>query len=311
MNLEGNNIKEVLLSEIESQIEKLAIKTHFLNKNDICSCNILLLFTISLKSIYQKMDNPSFLYFLLSEFTIFRKYLTILMNMAYKLMEESYRKKDYMSAQNLFFCYYPCINSIKDKFVPNENLLKTIKLFNNINTTNLIHKVKTFEDKEQSNHKIERQRKTLKIKNFYEDNKIKINSKNLFMCYNFNRNGIIPEKKIIDNINNDKLNNSIFNLNKTDENINPRIKFFKDNNYIECDVAPQTIILIKLTEEYNSYITDGDINKINPKVMLDAVMNIFLFIRNSSELNSLEVVHILKLIFETYYEIYIKQNKKK
>ena len=131
------------------------------------------------------------------------------------------------------------------------------------------------------------------------------------MCYNFNRNGIIPEKKIIDNINNDKLNNSIFNLNKTDENINPRIKFFKDNNYIECDVAPQTIILIKLTEEYNSYITDGDINKINPKVMLDAVMNIFLFIRNSSELNSLEVVHILKLIFETFYEIYIKQNKKK
>ena len=100
-------------------------------------------------------------------------------------------------------------------------------------------------------------------------------------------------------------------MNKTDENINPRIKFFKDNNYIECDVAPQTIILIKLTEEYNSYITDGDINKINPKVMLDAVMNIFLFIRNSSELNSLEVVHILKLIFETFYEIYIKQNKKK
>ena len=310
INLEENNIKEVLLSEIETQIEKLAIKTHILNKNDICCCNILLLFTISLRSIYQKMDNPSFLYFLLSEFTVFRKYLTILMNMAYKLMEESYRKKDYMSAKNLFFCYYPCINSIKDKFVPNENLLKIIKLFNNINTTNLILKIKTFEDKEQSNFKIEHQGKTLQIKNFYED-KIKINSKNLFICYNFDRNGIIPEKKIINNFNNYKSNNSIFNLNKTEQNVNPRIKFFKDSNYIECDVAPQAIILIKLTEEYNSYITDGDINKINPKVMLDAVMNIFLFIRNSSELNSLEVVNILKLIFETFYEIYITQNKKK
>jgi hypothetical protein len=106
MNLEENNIRDVLLSEIETQIEKLAMKTHFLNKDDICCCNILLLFTISLKSIYKKLESPSFLYYLLSEFTVFRKYLTILMNMAYKLMEECYRKRDYISSQNLLFCYY-------------------------------------------------------------------------------------------------------------------------------------------------------------------------------------------------------------
>jgi len=309
MNLEENNIRDVLLSEIETQIEKLAMKTHFLNKDDICCCNILLLFTISLKSIYKKLESPSFLYYLLSEFTVFRKYLTILMNMAYKLMEECYRKRDYISSQNLLFCYYPCINTIKEKFVPNENLLKAVKLFNNIDIAHLIHKVKAFEDPRKSYNTIDHKIKTFSIQSHNEDKKLKINAKTLFICYNFDRNGIIPEKKIINDINNENLNDSIFNLNKKNENINPRIKFFNDNNYIECDVEPQTTVLIKLTQEYNSYIADYDINKINPKVMLDATMNVLLFIRNSKEITSLELVHILKIIFAHYYEIYTTQNQ--
>jgi hypothetical protein len=309
LNLEENKIKEVSLSEIENQVENFSIKTRFLNNNDICCCNILLLFTISLKLIYNKLESPSFLYYLLSEFTVFRKYITILMNMAYMLMEECYRKKEYVSAQNLLFCYYPCINTIKEKFIPNENLLKVIKKFNNVNLFSLLHKIKTIEAKDNSNNSLDSRRRTFELKN--SKNKFLFHSKRLFICFNFDRNGIIPEKKIIKDINGENSSASIFNINKNYNNVKARVKYFGNNHYIQSDIISQTIILQKLTKEYNSFSQSYDSNKINYKLMLDVTMNILLFIRNNNVLTSLEVVHILKVIFSTYFEIYLDNIKEK
>ena len=66
-----------------------------------------------------------------------------------------------------------------------------------------------------------------------------------------------------------------------------------------------------LTKEYNLFNKDLDANKINSKILLYSCMNIFLFIRNDSELRvKSEVVEILNTIFYIYFEKYNEETKK-
>ena len=299
-NLENNNIKDVLVSDIENEVEKYAIDSKFLSKSDICCGNILLIFTLTLKSFRSCVDTQSFLSTLFHDFVIFRKYYTIVMNMVYKLMEECIKKKDYSHAQNFLLCYYPCINSINEnRLVPNENLMNTIKKFNLIDIDLLALKAK--KDKDDGLYSTPVNSSTMsKIKK-------ELNSKNLYVCHNFTRKGTIKEENIIYEIN----ENPVEYENKFKNGIIPKIKFRMGKFNVESEIYPQLKILELLTKEYNLFNKDLDANKINSKILLYSCMNIFLFIRNNSELSvKSEVVEILNTIFYIYFEKYYEETKK-
>ena len=301
LNLEQNMIKDVLVSDIENEVEKYAIDTNFLNKSDICCGNILLLFTLTLKSFRSWVDTQSFLSTLFHDFTIFRKYYTIVMNMVYKLMEECIKIKDYSHAQNFLLCYYPCINSMNEKkLVPNENLMNTIKKFNSIDIEILSKKAD--KNKEEGLYKTPvSEHKLSKIKR-------ELNPNNLYICYNFTRNGTIKEETIINEINNDKKNYEI----KFQNSIFPKIKFRMGKKIIESEIYSQLKILDMLTKEYNLFNKDLDTKKINAKILLEASMNIFLFIRNNKEFKGkTEVIDILNTIFFSYLEKYFDDINRK
>ena len=298
-NLENNKIRDVLVSDIENEIEKYAIEANFLSKSDICCGNILLLFTLTLKSFRSSVDTQSFLSTLFHDFIIFRKYYTIVMNMVYKLMEECIKKKDYSHAQNFLFCYYPCINSINEnRLVPNENLMNTIKKFNSID-------IDTLSEKAQ-NDKVQGINNTPSGSDSKKFIKKTLNEKNLYVCYNFIRSGTVSEESIVNDIN----NNEKKYKEKFDKNAMPKIKFRMGKNIIESEIFPQTKILEMLTKEYNLFNKDLDTSKINSKILIDASMNIFLFTRNDNELKvKSEVVDILYTIFYIYYDKYCQEQK--
>ena len=131
--IEENTLNEIDITNIETRIENNCIKENILTKSDICCANILILFTISLKSLRETIDCQEFLSILFQRFTVFRKYYSILLRMVYKLCETGKDKKNSKIAKTAL-CFYPCINSIRvKKLVPNEDLMNMIKNFNKIN----------------------------------------------------------------------------------------------------------------------------------------------------------------------------------
>ena len=301
LNLQNNKIKEVLVSDIENEVEKYAIESNILTKSDLCCGNIILLFALTLKVLSSYPDIQSFLYVLFDDYTIFRKYYAIIMNMTYKLMEECIKNEDYSHANDyLLYCYYSCINRINEKkIVPNENLMNTIKKFNSINIDILTKKAE------------ECRSKNMCISDNYneKDNKNEINEKNLFVCYNFIHNKIISEKIIIEKINNDIENyNKQFSVNK----IKPKIFFKMGKRFIKSDIYPQIEILDMLTKEYNEFNKDLDTNKINSRILLNCTMNIFLFLRYNSENEKgikIELFDILCYIFHVYLAKVLEKEK--
>ena len=305
-----NKIKTVLLSDIENIIEQYAIQNNILSKSDICCGNIILLFTLTLKSFRSYVDTQSFLSILFSDFTIFRKYYTIVMNMSYKLMDECFKKKDYSHAQKFLNCYYPCINSIRQQsLVPNEGLMSTIKKFNLIDSNKLAKNVK--EDQEKGNINTP---SGPGLKSFIKN---EMNDKNLYLCYNFTCDGFVSEDEIVKKVNenNNKSGRLEFKfkvIGNRDKIIVPKLRFKKGKNIIDSDIYSQKHILEMLTKEYNSFNQDLDVSKLNAKTLLDASMNIFLFIRNNSKdfQITMEISDVLNTIFYIYFEKYLEQNKK-
>ena len=300
LNLEQNKIHEVLVSDIENEVETYAINSNFLSKSDICCGNILLLFTLTLKNFRSYVDTETFLSTLFHDFIVFRKYYAIVMDTVYKLMEDCIKRKDFSHAQKFLFCYYPCINSINEnRLVPNENLMNTIKKFNSIDIDSILEKA-TKEAQSGINS-------TPVSENSKSFVKKVLTQKNLYICYNFTRNGTITEENIISEINNDieKYNDRFKN------NIIPKIKYRMGKQIIESEIYSQLDILHMLTDQYNLFKEDLDIKKIDSKIVLNACMNIFIFMRNNNELKvKSEVVEILNTIFYIYLEKYYEDHKK-
>jgi len=299
-NLENNKIKDVLVSDIENEVEKYAIESNFLSKSDICCGNILLLFTLTLKDFKSCLDTQSFLSTLFHEFIIFRKYYTIVINMVYKLMDQCLKKKDYSHARNFVLCYYPIINSINEsRLVPNENLMNTIKKFNSIDIGDLIDKA------EQNN-------KDGLFKTPIEAGSRSFTQKQIkdliYLCYNFTRNGVLKEKDIINDV-----NKNYKSFCKTfQDRILPKIKINIGTTLIESEIYPQLKLLEMLTKEYNIFNKDLDKKKIDSKIMIDACLNIFLFIKNDKVFESKsEIDDTLNAIFYIFYEKYCSELKKK
>ena len=290
-NLENNNIKEVLISDIENEVENYAIESNFLSKNDILGSNILLLFTLTLKLFNFNDELQQFLISLLHGFVIFRKYYSIIINMIYKLMEECIKNKQYIKANNYLLLYYPCINSInQSRLVPNENLLNTIKKFDSLNSL------------------IEKGIDEINNVPFNKNDIPKIDENNLYICYNFTRKGTISEEKIVNEINKDieKF------YKKFSKNITPKIKYRIGEHIIETQIYPQTELLKMLTNEYNLFNKDLDSKKINSRIMVYSCMNIFIFMRNNKESNIGEdFIKIIKIIFYIYLKKYLKEEEEK
>ena len=77
--IKENIPRNISITDIESVIEKYAIEKGILSESDLCSANIILLFTLSLKSITNLFECQSFLGTLFQDFTIFRKYYSIIL----------------------------------------------------------------------------------------------------------------------------------------------------------------------------------------------------------------------------------------
>ena len=85
---------------------------------------------------------------------------------------------------------------------------------------------------------------------------------------------------------------------KSGERICPRIRFNNGIHKIESFFISQKILLDNLFNEFNKYIEDLDDNKLGSKIILDACLNIFIFMRNNDEfLGKDDIFEVLQCIF--------------
>ena len=289
-----NNIpKTISVTDIESVIENYSLETNILSDNDLCCTNIILLFTLSLRYINSLMDYQPFLGTLFQSFIVFRKYYCMIMSMIYILFEESIDKKDYSRAKDYFYLYYLCINSFRNfKLIPNENLMNIIKKFNKINLDSLNG------DKSSSNNNKnleERNDTKLYIVHSSEED---ITTKNLYLMYNFSSVRTYNEKQILKVVN-DPNNSGDFLINiEENEYITPKIKFNNGFEPHQSIFYSQKILLSTLVEDYNRYIVDLNEDNLRLKMILDACLNIFIFMRNSKQFrDNSDIIFGVKNIF--------------
>ena len=286
--IEENTLNEIDITNIETRIENNCIKENILTKSDICCANILILFTISLKSLRETIDCQEFLSILFQRFTVFRKYYSILLRMIYKLCETGKDKKNSKIAKTAL-CYYPCINSIRvKKLVPNEDLMNMIKNFNKIDIN---------EFSLQENDKKEEKEENVGNIDLYGENleEKEITYKNLYVFNNFNSQQFFSEKAIVNYVN--RTNQDEISTN-TGEIIYPRIRFYNGIHKIESFFMSQQVMLEGLIKEYNKYIETLDNTKLTSKIILDACLNIFIYMRNNEEFEGMDdIFETVKTIF--------------
>ena len=300
--VEENSLKQINTNEIETKIENYCISRNVLTINDVCCANIIILFTLSLKSLRDNMDCTTFLSILFQDFTVFRKYYGILLRMIYKLYQDAFSKKTYSKCKSSNLCYYPCINSIRKQFlVPNEDLLKIINQFNKMNIENMEYP----KDEQKEEPVIDEKMKNIKL--YGEQLKEEeINEENLYIFHNFTPNKFIKEKDIV-NLINDQNNFNNYEVIVDDHSVMPKIRFNNGIHKIESLFYSQKLLLNYLIIEYNNYIVDLDEKKLKNKLILDACLNIFIFMRNSDEFEEKdEIKEAVKNIFYIFMnQLYI------
>ena len=285
--IEENILKNIKITDIESKIENYCIDSQLLSKSDICCANIILLFTISLKSLRETVDCQTFLGILFQDFTVFRKYYSILLRMIYKLYQ-------YQNNNTSTLCYYPCINSIRiKKLVPNEDLLSMINQFNKIN-------VGEFSFQEDDKKKTKKNVENIKGVKLYGEqlDEIPITKDNLYVSHNFTSERFVSEKEIVNIINNSNQLGCFEICLKTGEKIFPKIKFNNGIHNLVSFFISQKDLLESLINEYNRYIENLDDNKLGAKIILDACLNIFIFMRNNQDFEGKDdIFEVLQSIF--------------
>ena len=305
--IKENIPKNISITDIESLIENYAIEKGILSESDLCSANIIILFTLSFRSIKAIDECQSFLSILFQDFTIFRKYYSMIMSMIYTTYEESLEKKDYKRAKDCYYLYYLCINSLMNvKVIPNESLTNIIKKFNK----------KKYDDK-----KIEQNIQNETIKKEYDINKgIKlygrdlpeddITCKNLYITHNFSSTKFFKEKEILEKINDPKENSKFFISVDGAQSLQPKIKFNNGVNSFNSFFYSQKLLLLNLVEEYQNYIVDMNENNLRPNIILDACLNTFIFMRNSKEFTDKSDIYLMvKVIFYIFLNHFLILNK--
>ena len=290
--VKDNIPKTISVTDIESSIENYAIETGILSENDLCCANIIILFTLSLKSLKSIGEYQPFLGSLFQNFTVFRKYYSMIMSMIYTIYEESIAKNNYTRAKEYFYLYYLCINSLRNfKLIPNESLMNIIKKFNKIDLNLLNEKINTPSPVKKNENK------NIKLYgiNLPEDD---ITKKNLYITHNFSSVRTYNEKEILDKVNEPSNSGNFFIKIDGNESLQPKIKFYNGIHEIKSFFYSQKILLFTLVEDYQKYIIDMDKNKLRSKIILDACLNIFIFMRNSKEfIGNGDIINTVQKIF--------------
>ena len=289
--LEKNDIKNILLTDIENEIENYSIEIGLLTKNDICCSNIILLFVISLKEIINKIDCTGFLLSLSQNFIIFRKYFTMIINILYQLLKESLNTDNFYLAKKYYSCYYPLMDALKSlELVPNECLMNIIKKLNLIKTSVLFDKA--FNDKNKNEENI------INI-----GSGLNFNSKSIHISHNFDKNKFYTIKEVLEMVNSSKEDLKL-NYSKENKNnyVEPRIVYDDGTFKYKCKFKSQAKILSILNQQYKTFYSNQfDKNKLNIKDIFDACLNIDVYIRNSDDFkNEQFVIDQLQNIFNLY-----------
>ncbi len=299
-------IKDIKLIEIESLIENSCIKSNILSSDDIFCANLILLFTISLKLLIENIDCPTFLGYLFQEFPdVFRKYYTLLIKIIYKLYQETINKKQYSKGERIHLCYYPCINSMRiKKLVPNEDLINIINQFYDLK----IGEIK-ISDEEQKENKIKKKlSENLKL---YGDQleEEDITYENVYTFHNFTSDRFIEEKEILKLIN--ESYEDPYEINIDGQKMTPRIRFNNGIHKMESFYYSQKILLDYLIIEYKKYFQDLDESNLSSKLLLDACLNLIIFMRNSDLYDKDELMEGVKNIFYIFMnQLYITKAEK-
>ena len=293
---EENCIKEISITEVESRIENFCILDEFLSDEDLCCINIIILFSLSLKYFPEDFSYNTNLSVLLHSFIVFRKYISIFLQILYKLYVQALQEKKINTKNKLKLCFYFTINYIRIKnLFPNEYLMFIINKF--------FKSILDFDNDNAEDNEIS-------IENNMIDNELifKKMQKNIYISYNFSSVKSYDEKFIFDKLTKEKVDSFSINIGEKTEKIKPRIKyvFYKNNkiNKIETNFLGQKEIYTLIINEYNKYYENLDFSILNYDKILYSCMNIFIYLRNNEFFKgSYEIKNIMENIFYIFTNI--------
>ena len=293
---EENCIKEISITEVESRIENFCILDEFLSDEDLCCINIIILFSLSLKYFPEDFSYNTNLSVLLHSFFVFRKYISIFLQILYKLYMQALQEKKINTKNKLKLCFYFTINYIRIKnLFPNEYLMFIINKF--------FKSILDFDNDNAEDNEIS-------IENNMIDNELifKKMQKNIYISYNFSSVKSYDEKFIFDKLTKEKVDSFSINIGEKTEKITPRIKyvFYKNNkiNKIETNFLGQKEIYTLIINEYNKYYENLDFSILNYDKILYSCMNIFIYLRNNEFFKgSYEIKNIMENIFYIFTNI--------
>ena len=284
--IDDNIINEIDIIEIEKRVEDYCLDKKYLNNNELCVSNIIIIFAICLKFFPENIRCYDFLKTLFENFVIFRKYYTYLLQIIYKLFKQSLVENNLEKNKQLKLCFFCCFDFLKiNKIVPNENLMIVINKF-----------LKLFLEEKEDEKKQEINNKNNLLKDVPNT---RITEKNLHITYNFTSKKSYDEKMILKLVN--KLNKSNLDFG-TNNDMVPKIRYIIDKNDKEESIFfSQKQLSDILIKEYNKFYENLDISKVDRKYISDACLNIFIFMRNDEKFKQLNVIwNTLEFVFHLF-----------
>ena len=284
--IDDNIINEIDIIEIEKRVEDYCLDKKYLNNNELCVSNIIIIFAICLKFFPENIRCYDFLKTLFENFVIFRKYYTYLLQIIYKLFKQSLVENNLEKNTQLKLCFFCCFDFLKiNKIVPNENLMIVINKF-----------LKLFLEEKEDEKKQEINNKNNLLKDVPNT---RITEKNLHITYNFTSKKSYDEKMILKLVN--KLNKSNLDFG-TNNDMVPKIRYIIDKNDKEESIFfSQKQLSDILINEYNKFYENLDISKVDRKYISDACLNIFIFMRNDEKFKQLNVIwNTLEFVFHLF-----------
>ena len=284
--IDDNIINEIDIIEIEKKVEDYCLDKKYLNNNELCVSNIIIIFAICLKFFPENIRCYDFLKTLFENFVIFRKYYTYLLQIIYKLFKQSLVENNLEKNKQLKLCFFCCFDFLKiNKIVPNENLMIVINKF-----------LKLFLEEKEDEKKQEINNKNNLLKDVPNT---RITEKNLHITYNFTSKKSYDEKMILKLVN--KLNKSNLDFG-TNNDMVPKIRYIIDKNDKEESIFySQKQLSDILINEYNKFYENLDISKVDRKNISDACLNIFIFMRNDEKFKQLNVIwNTLEFVFHLF-----------
>ena len=262
--------------------------------DDICIANIILLFALSFEYFPENFECHQYLSHLFQIFQPYRKYFSYLLRIIYKLYKRALEENNNKMKERMKVCFYKCFNHINQKrIIPNENLIMIInkiqKLLYENNNNNFNNEENVTSGEDNNNNEIL---------------DFTITKKNLHVYHNFIKDQFFKENYIVNLVN--EKQKGAFQVAKENLNVfTPKIRYIENKrDFIDCVFVCQKDLYEKLKKEYNKYIENLDSTKVKKYIILEACLNIFIFLINNVIFNEHDdIKKIMEIIF------YIFKNK--